>query len=42
MIYWIILDYTSDIIYLADMAFRSRTGKKQNKQQQKKTDQPKL
>lgn len=26
MIYWVILDYTSDIIYLADMVFRSRTG----------------
>ncbi|KAM6971966.1 cyclic nucleotide gated channel subunit alpha 1a [Aplochiton taeniatus] len=26
LIYWIILDYSSDLLYLADMAFRSRTG----------------
>ncbi|KAK0152458.1 cGMP-gated cation channel alpha-1 [Merluccius polli] len=25
-IYWVFLDYTSDLIYLADMAFRTRTG----------------
>ncbi|KAM6940592.1 cyclic nucleotide gated channel subunit alpha 1a isoform 1-T2 [Xenentodon cancila] len=24
--YWIILDYTSDLVYLADMFFRTRTG----------------
>uniref|UniRef100_A0A3Q1G6Z8 Cyclic nucleotide gated channel subunit alpha 1a n=1 Tax=Acanthochromis polyacanthus TaxID=80966 RepID=A0A3Q1G6Z8_9TELE len=26
IIYWVFLDYTSDIIYLADMFFRTRTG----------------
>ncbi|XP_028264643.1 cyclic nucleotide gated channel subunit alpha 1a [Parambassis ranga] len=26
LIYWVILDYSSDLIYLADMFFRSRTG----------------
>ncbi|KAM9363006.1 cyclic nucleotide gated channel subunit alpha 1a [Symphorus nematophorus] len=26
LIYWVILDYTSDIFYLADMFFRTRTG----------------
>ncbi|KAM8879762.1 cyclic nucleotide gated channel subunit alpha 1a isoform 1-T3 [Spinachia spinachia] len=26
IVYWIILDYTSDLIYLADMFFRTRTG----------------
>ncbi|XP_049423615.1 cyclic nucleotide gated channel subunit alpha 1a [Epinephelus fuscoguttatus] len=26
LIYWVILDYTSDVIYLADMFFRTRTG----------------
>ncbi|KAK9540405.1 hypothetical protein VZT92_002859 [Zoarces viviparus] len=26
IVYWVILDYTSDIIYLADMFFRARTG----------------
>ncbi|KAM9314840.1 cyclic nucleotide gated channel subunit alpha 1a [Pholidichthys leucotaenia] len=26
IIYWVILDYTSDLIYLADMFFRTRTG----------------
>ncbi|XP_037620006.1 cyclic nucleotide gated channel subunit alpha 1a, partial [Sebastes umbrosus] len=26
LIYWVVLDYTSDIIYLADMFFRTRTG----------------
>ena len=25
--YWIVLDYTSDLVYLADMFFRLRTGK---------------
>ncbi|CAL8351761.1 unnamed protein product [Boreogadus saida] len=24
--YWVVLDYTSDLIYLLDMAFRTRTG----------------
>lgn len=28
LIYWVILDYTADIMYLADMFFRTRTGKK--------------
>jgi hypothetical protein len=27
--YWVVLDYTSDFIYLLDMAFRTRTGKRQ-------------
>lgn len=27
IIYWFFLDYTSDLIYLADMFFRTRTGK---------------
>lgn len=27
LIYWVILDYSSDLIYLADMFFRTRTGK---------------
>ncbi|XP_029949193.1 cyclic nucleotide gated channel subunit alpha 1a [Salarias fasciatus] len=26
LIYWVFLDYTSDLIYLADMFFRTRTG----------------
>ncbi|XP_054635890.1 cyclic nucleotide gated channel subunit alpha 1a isoform X2 [Dunckerocampus dactyliophorus] len=26
IVYWILLDYTSDLIYLADMFFRTRTG----------------
>ncbi|KAM6941766.1 cyclic nucleotide gated channel subunit alpha 1a [Lycodopsis pacificus] len=26
IVYWVILDYTSDIIYVADMFFRARTG----------------
>uniref|UniRef100_A0A671WUH0 Cyclic nucleotide gated channel subunit alpha 1a n=1 Tax=Sparus aurata TaxID=8175 RepID=A0A671WUH0_SPAAU len=26
LIYWVILDYSSDLIYLADMFFRTRTG----------------
>ncbi|KAK7929223.1 hypothetical protein WMY93_005618 [Mugilogobius chulae] len=26
IVYWVLLDYTSDLIYLADMFFRSRTG----------------
>ncbi|XP_041789092.1 cyclic nucleotide gated channel subunit alpha 1a [Chelmon rostratus] len=26
LIYWVILDYTADIMYLADMFFRTRTG----------------
>lgn len=28
IVYWVILDYTSDIIYLADMFFRTRTGER--------------
>lgn len=26
ILYWIILDYSSDLIYLADMFIRTRTG----------------
>ncbi|XP_072319374.1 cyclic nucleotide gated channel subunit alpha 1a [Eucyclogobius newberryi] len=26
IVYWVLLDYTSDLIYLGDMFFRSRTG----------------
>ncbi|XP_008296948.1 cyclic nucleotide gated channel subunit alpha 1a [Stegastes partitus] len=26
LLYWVILDYTSDVVYLADMFFRTRTG----------------
>lgn len=30
-IYWVVMDYSADVIYLADMFFRTRTGEKMNR-----------